>query len=454
MDFDITNISEIGLSRLLDREIVRELFTAIGDLVRVEMALLDVNRKRYSEIRIAEQKLCLEIRDSLERIQCNRLSRTIINNLPSSGMKRVDCEVGLSYLVSPLDYETDVVGYVIMGPYISPENKEKIYQFFNTYGNEDPDFNQVISSYRVLSNQEASHLLKSVKQMLSAFLFGSYKMFLTSKMHLESEKENYAEIEILNNRLNEMLSEVESVSRYKTAFIKTITHELKTPLTSIIGYSDILRKECEGKNGEIMQYIETINQKGIALLKIINDILILSSIESGTICVVKEKRDLFVDLREVMDSFYKDIEKKALRVSFSPQIEEPFFEYDQEKVKDIIARVMENSIKFSEEGGSIAIFVYKKDVSPEDAGERFGVNPKRYLAITVEDTAAGIDQDKIHMIFEPFYQAVSNMDTREKSGIGLGLKIARGFAEAMGGRLQIESEVGIGTKVTLLLPAD
>ncbi len=452
MDFDITNISEIGLSRLLDKEIVRELFTALGDLVKVEIALLDINKKKYSEIRIADQRLCLKMRDDPERVLCNKLNRVILNNLPNIGMKRVDCEVGFSYLLSPLDYETEIVGYIVMGPFVSPENKEKIIQFFKDDKNNNSEFDEMFVSYKILSNQEASHILKNIKNMLSAFLFSSYKMYLTSKMHLEAEKENYAEIEILNNRLNEMLNEVESVSRYKTAFIKTITHELRTPLTSIIGYSDILKKECGDKNNEALQYIETINQKGIALLKIINDILILSSIESGTLTVVKEKRDLLLDLKEVIDSFYKEIEKKALRISFTPRIKESIFEYDQEKVKGVISRVLENSIKFSEEGGSIAIFVYEKNINPDMTTERFGTSPRKYLAITVEDTGVGIDQDKIHMVFEPFYQAVSNMDTREKSGMGLGLKIAKGFAEVMGGKLQIESQLGIGTKVTLLLP--
>lgn len=190
MGFDITNISELKLSQLLDRETMRELFTAVADIVRVEFSLLDINKKKYSEVRIAEQKLCIQIRDSAEQSQCNRLYRTIINNLPSSGMKRIDCETGFSYLVSPLDYETEVVGYITMGPYITFENQEKIYKFFNPSGNENPLYNQVISAYRVLSNQEASHILKNIKQMLSAFLFSSYKMFLTSKMHLESEREN------------------------------------------------------------------------------------------------------------------------------------------------------------------------------------------------------------------------------------------------------------------------
>lgn len=452
MDFDITNISDIGIARLLDKETVRELFTAIGDLIKTEISLMDISKKRYSEIRIAKQTLCKDLQDgTAESANCERIKKIISDNLPTVGMKRVDCESGFSYLLSPLDYETEIVGYISLGPYISPENQVKVEGFCKSIVGEDAHIKDILANYKVMSNQEASLMMKSIKQMLSAFLYNSYKMYLTSKMHLEAEKENYAEIEILNNRLNEMLNEVESVSKYKTAFIKTITHELRTPLTSIIGYSDMLKKEC-GSNPEILEYVNTISQKGIGLLKIINDILILSSIESGTLELNRETGDISEDITEIIDEFYSESEKKALRVSFTKQIEDTHYECDHEKLRVVFSKILDNAIKFTDEGGSIAVFLYEKVINPESQSNRFGGSPRKYLVISVEDTGVGIEEDKINMVFEPFYQAVSNMDTREKSGMGLGLKIARGYTEAMGGELHIESQMGIGTKVTLLLP--
>ncbi|MGC8927875.1 MAG: sensor histidine kinase [Myxococcota bacterium] len=448
MDFDIYSISEIGLSKLLDRETVKELFGAMGSLVKVDIMLLDISKKKYSEIKLATQNVCREKEDAIKGI-CDKTRKTIINNLPSVGMKRVDCENGFSYLSSPLDYETEIVGYIVLGPYISSENINKAREFIK--GHIQNDLENCLNLYRVLSNSEAAQLMKDIKQILNAFLYSSYKMYLTARMHLESEKENYAEIEILNNRLNEMLNEVESVSRYKTAFIKTITHELRTPLTSIIGYSDILKKECP-ENKNIMEYANTINQKGTQLLQIINDILILSSIESGTIELDKTKRDIVKDVKDVINLFYEKVEQKALRVSFMPRIERSEYEYDEEKFRTIIIKLLDNAIKFTPEGGSIAIFIEEMTITPEMTNDRFGITPKRVIAITMEDTGSGIDEDKIGMVFEPFYQAVSNMDMREKGGMGLGLKIAKGFAEIMGGDLKIESQVGIGTKAILLLP--
>ncbi len=450
MDFDIYSISEIGLNKLLDRDTVKELFGAIGNIVRVELSLFDTSKKKYSEIRLPAQNIC-RTNDKVFKEVCEKTRKGLLNNLPSVGMKRVDCETGFSYLLSPLDYETDVVGYLILGPYISAENRERTEQSVRKFIDSEDEIRSSLNGFRIMSNQEASQLMKDIKQLLTAFLYSSYKMYLTSKMHLEAEKENYAEIEILNNRLNEMLNEVESVSKYKTAFIKTITHELRTPLTSIIGFSEMLGKECSD-NSEVREYASTINQKGTELLRIINDILILSSIESGTIEVKKENRDIVEDLKNIINSYYNAIEKKALRVSFTPYVENSLYQYDEEKLKTVISKLLDNSIKFTSEGGSVAVFLSEKTISPEMSAERFGITPKKYIAITIEDTGCGIDEDKIHMVFEPFYQAVSNMDTREKGGMGLGLKIAKGYAEAMGGELKIESQVGIGTKVTLLLP--
>jgi signal transduction histidine kinase len=452
MDFDITNISDIGLSKLLDRETVRELFTAIGDIIKTEISLFDINKKKYSEIKIARQYICKDLEEgSQEASACERVKKAIVENLPSIGMKRIDCESGFSYLLSPLDYETEIVGYISLGPYISYENKSKVEDFCKRLFRDNSCSSDILQHYKVMSNQEASQLMKNIKQMLSAFLYSSYKMYLTSKMHLETQKESYAEIEILNNRLNEMLAEVESVSRYKTAFIKTITHELRTPLTSIIGYSDILKKEFS-LNPEALQYVDTISQKGLMLLKIINDILILSSIESGSIEVHKEIGDISEDISKIINEFYPETEKKALRVSFTNQLQDTHYMCDHEKLKVVFSKILDNAIKFTDEGGSIAVFLYEKVINPESQSDRFGVTPKRYIVITVEDTGVGIEEDKIHMVFEPFYQAVSNMDTREKSGMGLGLKIARGYTEAMGGELKIESQIGIGTKVSILLP--
>ncbi len=450
MDFDIYSISEIGLSKLFDKETVRDLFAAIGDIIKVEITLLDLSKKKYSEVRLLSQNVCRDNED-LIKDECEKTRRGILTNLPSIGMKRLDCGAGFSYLTTPLDYETELVGYIILGPYISSENYNKAEEFIKRFIKDQESFNKCIDSYRIMTNSQASQIMKDIKQVMGAFLYSSYKMFLTSKMHLESERENYAEIEILNNRLNEMLQEVESVSRYKTAFIKTITHELKTPLTSIIGFSEMLKKESSNSSN-VYEYASTINQKGIELLQIINDILILSSIESGTIEIRKEKRNILDDVKSVIDSFYQKIEKKLLRFSLTPQIENYEYEYDEEKLRVIISKLIDNAIKFTSEGGSIAVFIIEKYVSPEMTNDRFGVNPKKYLGIIVEDTGPGIDEDKLHMVFEPFYQAVSNMDMREKGGMGLGLKIAKGYAEAMGGKLDIESQVGIGTKVTLFLP--
>ncbi|MCX7945225.1 MAG: HAMP domain-containing histidine kinase [Deltaproteobacteria bacterium] len=451
MSFDIYSISEIGLNKLIDKDTLKELFASLGNIVRIEISILDLSKKKYSEVRLTGHNICRANEDAVRDI-CERTKKGVLENLPSVGMKRIDCEVGFSYLLSPLDYETEVVGYVILGPYISPENRTKAEEFIRKFHKDEGDIENCVNWYRHLSNVEAAQLMKDIKQLLTAFLYSSYKMYLTSKMHLESERENYAEIEILNNRLNEMLNEVESVSKYKTAFIKTITHELRTPLTSIIGFSEMLMKECY-LNPELKSYASTINQKGIELLKIINDILVLSSIESGTIVVKKERRNIVEDVRDIINSFYHEFEKKALRISYTPFVDNSFYEYDEEKFKAIVSRIIDNSIKFTSDGGSVAVFVSEKFISPEMSGDRFGTTPKRFVSVTIEDTGCGIDEDKIHMVFEPFYQAVSNMDTREKGGMGLGLKIAKGFAEAMGGELKIESRVGMGTKVTLLLPA-
>ncbi|MCX7959574.1 MAG: HAMP domain-containing histidine kinase, partial [Deltaproteobacteria bacterium] len=417
MDFDIYSIYEIGLGKLLDRETVKELFGALGNIVRIELSLLDISKKKYSEIRLSAHNICRANEEAIKEV-CEKTRKGILNNLPSVGMKRVDCENGFSYLLSPLDYETDIVGYLVLGPYISADNKGRAEEFLRKFLKGDDEFRDCIGSYRIMSNQEVSQLMKDIKQILTAFLYSSYKMYLTSKMHLESEKENYAEIEILNNRLNEMLAEVESVSKYKTAFIKTITHELRTPLTSIIGFSEMLTKECSD-NSDVREYASTINQKGTELLRIINDILILSSIESGTIELKKESRDIVEDLKKIINSYYSQIEKKALRISFAPHIENSVYTYDEEKFRTIISKILDNSLKFTQEGGSVAVFLSEKVISPEMSGERFGITPKRFISVTVEDTGCGIDEDKIHLVFEPFYQAVSNMDMREKGGMGL-----------------------------------
>ncbi|HTU68980.1 MAG TPA: response regulator, partial [Candidatus Baltobacteraceae bacterium] len=266
-------------------------------------------------------------------------------------------------------------------------------------------------------------------------------------------QERNAEIERRTREIEEARAEVEKkaeqlalTSKYKSQFLANMSHELRTPLNSLLILSKQLAANPEGNmSEEQVEYAETIRSAGTDLLTLINDILDLSKIESGTTAI---------DLQEVsIDSIETEVKRTFNQIAIDKDLEfvitrdadvAPSITTDPTRLQQILKNLLSNAFKFTTEG---AVTLH---ISAEH-GRTLPV-PGPAVAFAVSDTGIGIPQDKYHVIFEAFQQA--DMGTSRKfGGTGLGLSISREIAALLGGEIAVESAVGIGSTFTFYHPA-
>jgi signal transduction histidine kinase len=241
-------------------------------------------------------------------------------------------------------------------------------------------------------------------------------------------------------RTRQALEAANAASRAKSSFLGVMSHELRTPLNAIIGFSEVISSQAFGPlaNERYLDYVKDINQSGRNLLVLINQILDLSRIESGK----HEMRMEGITLAEVWRHIGNEMGVAAaakgihLVLKDSAGDEGLVFAGDARATMQILSNLVSNAIKFTPEGGTVT-------VSTAAASDR-------EIVIVVEDTGRGIPPDRLVDVLKPFVQ-VSDAHARDTGGVGLGLSICSSLAEAMGGRLKIESEIGKGTRVFVYL---
>jgi cell cycle sensor histidine kinase DivJ len=234
-------------------------------------------------------------------------------------------------------------------------------------------------------------------------------------------------------------AEAEHANAGKSRFLATVSHELRTPLNAIIGFSDMLT------NGSLTidpqrrdEYAHLINESGHHLLAVVNGILDMSKIETGNFEIAPEP---FSPAQVIDDcchllAFKARDEGIALAVHLPAGL--PEIVADKRALHQMMLNLMSNAIKFSDRGGKITV-----SATADEGG----------LAVSVEDTGVGIDAEDMPHIGDPFFQARSSYDRRH-AGTGLGLSIVKGLLALHGGRLDIESRLGQGTRITIRLPLD
>ena len=235
-------------------------------------------------------------------------------------------------------------------------------------------------------------------------------------------------------------SEAEAATRAKSDFLANMSHELRTPLNSIIGFSEVLEDELLGLlNTAQREDVQYILKAGRHLLNLINDILDLSKVESG-------KMELEVDrvsLRGILDASLIMHREKALRhgVSLDLQMEpvkDMMIEADERKLKQILFNLLSNALKFTSDGGSVRV------MAKEIAGTQ-------EIEISIEDTGIGILRDDIPKLFKEFSQ-LNSVYNKKYAGTGLGLAITKKLVELHGGRIQVSSEFGKGSRFSFVIP--
>jgi HAMP domain-containing protein/CheY-like chemotaxis protein/signal transduction histidine kinase len=265
----------------------------------------------------------------------------------------------------------------------------------------------------------------------------------------EVEKKN-RQVELARQELEEKAEQLALTSKYKSQFLANMSHELRTPLNSLLILSRQLADNSEQNlTDKQIRYAETIRQAGTDLMTLINEILDLAKIESGTMAVeIGAVR--FSNLRDYVDQTFRQVaEEKGLQ--FSVELDESIpgtIETDDMRLRQVLRNLLSNAIKFTERG-RVKLRVFPAGRNESDP--RSGRAAPDVIAFQVTDTGIGIPQDKQKLIFEAFQQA-DGSTSRKYGGTGLGLAISREIAGLLGGDLRVDSIVGQGSTFTLYLP--
>lgn len=235
----------------------------------------------------------------------------------------------------------------------------------------------------------------------------------------------------------------EIANRAKSQFLANMSHELRTPLNAIIGYGEMLQEDAADLGyEEIVPDLEKIHGAGKHLLGLINDILDISKIEAGKMDLYLEDFNVASLIAEVQATVKPLIEQRGntLMVQVQPDIGQ--MRSDLTKVRQMLFNLLSNAAKFTENG--VISLTVTAQVDP-------GSSPIETIVLTVADTGIGIAPEKLIHLFQPFTQADAST-TRKYGGTGLGLAITQRFCQMMQGQIQVQSEVGQGSKFTISLP--
>ena len=231
--------------------------------------------------------------------------------------------------------------------------------------------------------------------------------------------------------------------KLKSAFLANMSHEIRTPMNGILGFSELLKKP--GLDGEKQQeYIRVIEKSGARMLNIINDIVSISKIESGTIETYISETNINEQIENVYHLLKLDAEKKKLNIIFKNGLpdKESIIKTDNGKCIGILYNLVKNAIKFTDFGTIEFGYTLRKISIPD---ELFN------LEFYIKDTGIGIPKDRQEAIFDRFIQADIG-DKMARQGAGLGLSISKAYVEMLGGRIWVESEEGIGSTFYFTLP--
>ena len=287
---------------------------------------------------------------------------------------------------------------------------------------------------------QISNLLKMVTALVILIIVAIAIVVLL--MFTNRSQKNLVNFEVQHrNELEEALALAEQANKAKTTFLNNMSHDIRTPMNAIIGFTNLATKYIDDKE-KVQDYLEKIGQSSNHLLSLINDVLDMSRIESGKVHIEEKEENIIEILDGIKNIVQADIQTKQLNFNIEKiDINDENVFCDKLRVNQILINLISNAIKFTNAGGTINVIVTEKKASKKGHA---------IYEFRVKDTGIGISKEFLEEIFEPF--------TRERTstvsgiqGTGLGMSITKNLVDMMDGKITVKSEVGKGTEFVVKL---
>ena len=263
-------------------------------------------------------------------------------------------------------------------------------------------------------------------------------VFMIMLLHRTQESENT--VVELNKKLQKALEQAKTASVEKSNFLFNMSHDIRTPMNAVIGMTSLIRHDA-GNKDKVIEYADKIDISSQHLLGIINDILDMSKIEAGKTVFKYDDFSILNFIQEINNLFHSQIDEKKQILTTKKNIRHEWVNGDQLRLMQIFSNLLSNAVKYTQEGGEIQFLV-------EECETNSSVHAKyRFL---VRDNGIGMSADFKDKIFDAFTRAESSV-TNKIQGTGLGMAITRNLVEAMGGTIDVESELGQGSCFEVLI---
>ena len=407
-----------------------------GDETRVLLSLLDITARKlagealmqseedYRQLFDAESDAIFLIDNTTSRIlQANKAAASLYGYEHDELLKLKITDISAQPEHGVLHMQTvlPVIGQIVKIPLRQHRRKD------------GAEFPVEITARSFLQNGRAVYLaaIRDItERMRTEDELGEYRYHLEDLVRVRTE-----ELALATNA-------AESANRAKSMFLANMSHEFRSPMNSIIGFSEILEKLVQ--DARQRQYVKRIRESGSALLTLLNDILDFSKIEAGKMDLRQEPVSLRQALEDVCRMFSQRIEEKNIELCSEVEQAVPgLMLLDPVRLRQILLNLIGNAVKFTE-AGRVLVRVNAQGMQGQEGC-------RRDISISVQDTGIGIPEDELERIFEPFEQQKGPV-MKGYGGTGLGLSITRSLVESMGGRIRVESRVGEGSVFTVELP--
>jgi len=247
------------------------------------------------------------------------------------------------------------------------------------------------------------------------------------------------EIGRLGQAFNRMIAQLRATERMRTDFVSNVSHELRTPLTAVKGLVETLRDGAVDDRQVRDRFLATIEDETDRLIRLVNDLLVLSKADSQALKLKQEPLDVRDLVERSVHKLAPQVEEKGILVEVGASEEPQWVLADADRIEQVLVNLLDNAIKYSPEEGRITVAIDEGSPSPG------------LVSVAVRDEGVGIPTEDLPRVFERFYR-VDRARSRDGGGSGLGLSIAKAIVEAHGGEITLRSEEGQGTTVHFTLP--